>query len=369
MRNATRDDVRWRQLTLATLQRLVSDILVDDDEARTGYLIYTSTSAGHNMSVEMLRPDYLTTYNSAPSPPPPAPPTPDPTYPGMKDLGHGACRDAAGKEPPFFTNERGPLQPMLEAECAANCTALGTNCGGFSWCSGTGSGKACTGACHLYTDAASPAPGPSGWRYTPSSGIAGNVSTHTSEEWWRCYQHEEAGLPTVTEVAAVHDPLPTNTSSGMFGHEFVEAPAIFKRGGLYYALFGKCCCFCGHGSGIGVYTADHPLGPWSYHENIGCSETPKPGCGCGMIDPDRALHCDALYGKSITKAQQNFVMPVQTTSGTVHVWTGDMWQSASDGIKAHDLQFWTPLTFVNSSAGVPLPLPVKWIDGFTLDVV
>jgi hypothetical protein len=33
---------------------------------------------------------------------------------------------------------------------------------------------------------------------------------------------------------------------------FVEAPAIFKRGAHYYALFGKCCAFCAHGTGIGV---------------------------------------------------------------------------------------------------------------------
>ena len=30
--------------------------------------------------------------------------------------------------------------------------------------------------------------------------------------------------------------------------------------GVYYALFGQCCAFCAHGSGIGVYTATHPLG-------------------------------------------------------------------------------------------------------------
>ena len=45
---------------------------------------------------------------------------------------------------------------------------------------------------------------------------------------------------------------PSNVSSGVFGNSFVEAPAFFKRNGVYYALFGNCCCFCGHGSGIGV---------------------------------------------------------------------------------------------------------------------
>ena len=34
------------------------------------------------------------------------------------------------------------------------------------------------------------------------------------------------------------------------GIYFVEAPAIIKRQGLYYALFDHCCCFCYQGSGI-----------------------------------------------------------------------------------------------------------------------
>ena len=308
--------------------RLCEDILVDDDAGRTGYIIYTSTSAGHNMSVEMLRPDYLSTYSSAPPPPPPPP---DPAFPGFHDLGHGACRDGHDKEPPFYTNEHSRLQPISEAACAGNCTAL-ASCGGFSWCTGEGAGGLCHGACHLYVAQQDPGPPAAGWTYTESSGQPGNVTKHTGETWWRCYARSSeraaavaAAAPVITHsrdvaVAAVYDPTPSNISSGMFGHEFVEAPAIFKRAGTYYALFGKCCCFCGHGSGIGVYTAPRPLGPWTYHDNIGCTADPKPGCGCGMNDPDAALHCDALYGKSVTKAQQNFVMPVQTSTGTVLVW-------------------------------------------------
>ena len=31
-------------------------------------------------------------------------------------------------------------------------------------------------------------------------------------------------------------------SSGLFGQSFVEAPALFKRKGIYYATFGSCWC-------------------------------------------------------------------------------------------------------------------------------
>ena len=53
-------------------------------------------------------------------------------------------------------------------------------------------------------------------------------------------------------VPALAGPIKSNISSGIIGMGFVEAPAIFKRKGVYYALFGNCCCFCGQGSGIGV---------------------------------------------------------------------------------------------------------------------
>jgi hypothetical protein len=65
---------------------------------------------------------------------------------------------------------------------------------------------------------------------------------------------------------------------------FVEAPAMFKRRGVYYALFGKCCAFCAHGSGIGVWSSSGtPLGPWQPHGNIGCTSAAIAGqqfCGC-----------------------------------------------------------------------------------------
>ena len=67
-------------------------------------------------------------------------------------------------------------------------------------------------------------------------------------------------------------PSPNAVSSGMFGNVWVEAPAIFKRNSTYYALFGECCCFCKNGSGVGVYTAPHPLGPW-----VGAREGARPG--------------------------------------------------------------------------------------------
>ena len=197
---------------------------------------------------------------------------------------------------------------------------------------------------------------------------------------------------TMTSGSSTHstpppDPAPIpGISSGIIGNRFVEAPAIFRRKGTYYALFGECCCFCAFGSGIGVYTASHPLGPWRSHEaNIGCSATdpPKPGCGCGMHGGSPApLQCANLEGTSVTKAQQNFVIPFHTartsggneTSDNVSVmeylWTGDMWQSSSDGYKAHDLQYTYLLEWaLDESSGLDLPRAVVWKDSFEIDII
>ena len=43
-------------------------------------------------------------------------------------------------------------------------------------------------------------------------------------------------------------------------NQFNEAPSVFSRNGVWYALFGHCCCFCEQGSGLFVYTAAHPMG-------------------------------------------------------------------------------------------------------------
>jgi len=64
------------------------------------------------------------------------------------------------------------------------------------------------------------------------------------------------------------------------------------------------------------------------------------------------------------------VIQVHTPAGLEYVWTGDMWQSAADGIKAHDLQFWAPLVWAKDAAsGLDLPQPVKWLNNFTMDVL
>ena len=61
------------------------------------------------------------------------------------------------------------------------------------------------------------------------------------------------------------------------------------------------------------------------------------------------------------RAQQNFVL--QLPSGE-HVWTGDRWMQAPDGIKGHEPQFWGRLAFDRAGRVQPL----EWVDEMTIDV-
>lgn len=88
----------------------------------------------------------------------------------------------------------------------------------------------------------------------------------------------------------------TRNNSGTIGDVFfVEAPALFRRNNVYYALFDHCCCFCADGSGSGVYTATSVFGPYRFRSNIGCTNTSSQIC--------------PLSG-SFLRAQQNCVFQV-----------------------------------------------------------
>jgi Glycosyl hydrolases family 43 len=68
-------------------------------------------------------------------------------------------------------------------------------------------------------------------------------------------------------------------------------------------------------------------------------------------------------GKPIIPAQQTYVMEVKTSQGSQYIWMGDLWGSASDNIKGHDYQYWSPpLQFYANG----LIKPLTWVDTWTL---
>ena len=177
------------------------------------------------------------------------------------------------------------------------------------------------------------------------------------------------------------------TISGIFNNTvfpeyFVEAPAVFKRGDTWYALYGHCCCFCYQGSGVLVYTAKDPMGPWLPQSggDIACVPPTSHLAGSDMVSspayglagtPTPGQGCLYVGGRnvSVTRAQQNFVIEVPTACKEgeeapcmTYVWTGDRWQQSPDGLKGHEGQFWAPLEFDDQGRIKEM----KWIDNFTL---
>jgi hypothetical protein len=115
----------------------------------------------------------------------------------------------------------------------------------------------------------------------------------------------------------------TGEGSDAIDHR-VEAPAMFKRNGLYYVVFGQTCCFCPEGADARVFVSEHPLGPYRR---------------IGDINRDEA-------GKIIIPGQQTDIAIVPTRNGDAYLWMADLWGSRADGVKGHDLQYWSaPLEF------------------------
>eukprot|EP00054_Salpingoeca_dolichothecata_P005745 m.35987 g.35987 ORF g.35987 m.35987 type:complete len:380 (-) comp15880_c0_seq1:27-1166(-) len=164
-----------------------------------------------------------------------------------------------------------------------------------------------------------------------------------------------------------YDSLGANVTTGPISSIGNEAPILFHRNGWFYLMFGALCCFCQEGSDSFVWTAKHPLGPWT--------------------DAHLNVNIRAKNGTPTIQAQENFVFEVWTSNSsvvgnnhTIHhkakaasktktfVYMGDRWHSAPDNLKSHDLQYWEPLVF-DDSKEPPLPLPLKWENEFDLKLL
>ena len=102
---------------------------------------------------------------------------------------------------------------------------------------------------------------------------------------------------------------------------FNEAPSIFLRNGVWYALFGHCCCFCYQGSGLFVHTAPTPMGPWtaaSAPYDISC-EAPPPPPPPTPANPFCAGESDSLARASATSRTRSLdTRPVQAAPSSPH---------------------------------------------------
>jgi hypothetical protein len=116
------------------------------------------------------------------------------------------------------------------------------------------------------------------------------------------------------------------------GHR--EAPALFKRGGVYFMLTSGAT---GWNPNQQQYaTATSLAGPWTAMTNVGDS---------------------TAYG-----SQTAYVLPVQGSSGTSYLYMGDRWGNSFGGTVNDSRYVWLPLTFPSATS-----MSVAWSPEITLD--
>ncbi|MFE9681151.1 RICIN domain-containing protein [Streptomyces sp. NPDC006285] len=116
------------------------------------------------------------------------------------------------------------------------------------------------------------------------------------------------------------------------GHR--EAPALFKRGGVYFMLTSGAT---GWNPNQQQYaTATSVAGPWTAMKNVGDA---------------------TAYG-----SQTAYVLPVQGSSGTSYLYLGDRWGNSFGGTVNDSRYVWLPLTFPTSTT-----LSMTWSPEVTVD--
>ncbi|WP_426513927.1 family 43 glycosylhydrolase [Dactylosporangium sp. McL0621] len=105
-----------------------------------------------------------------------------------------------------------------------------------------------------------------------------------------------------------------------------EAPALFKRNGIYYITYSDPNCGYCAGTGTSYRTATNPLGPWSAATKVTTSS-------CG--------------------GQPAFVSALPTTTGTAYLYASDLWNNA-DPNEALANSYWAPLEFGANGAIAPI---------------
>lgn len=152
-------------------------------------------------------------------------------------------------------------------------------------------------------------------------------------------------------------------ASDFIGYD-VEAPVLFRRKNLYYALFGPLCAGCPDGSDVFVETAPSPLGPYQFVEDI----NHDAGTNTVQASTDDSDFMQT-HGKTHSLRDQNPFIHAQETwvarlpgpAGPLYIWMADGWKTAPDGTRGHDFQYWSaPLKFNPDGTIQPLKYTPEW---------
>ena len=74
-------------------------------------------------------------------------------------------------------------------------------------------------------------------------------------------------------------------------------------------------------------------------------------------------------GDREVRAQCNGIITITGVDGdSMHIYTGDLWTSAPDSLKSHDIQYWSPPLEFDDAQDVPTIRPMKFVQNFTISV-
>jgi hypothetical protein len=169
----------------------------------------------------------------------------------------------------------------------------------------------------------------------------------------------------------------TGESSGILATG-TEAPVLFRRGHIYYALCGPRCLACREGSEVQVLISTSPLGPYTSKFQSNINRYPETGApiqstqelwavavsssnNASANDPEKKVPMIIRTKNSpFISAQETWVAKILTSDGPVFIWMADRWSSSPDGVNGHDFQFWAPLEFGPDGDIRPIKAVKQW---------
>lgn len=151
----------------------------------------------------------------------------------------------------------------------------------------------------------------------------------------------------------------TNKSSNIMATG-AEAPLLFRRGDIYYALCGPLCSTCPKGSEVQVFTSASPLGPFSTKLSANINRLPNGTNSAQETNKDWVVLVNRQSSIPIIPAQETWVASISAGGQSAYIWMGDRWSSSPDGLIAHDFQFWSPLDFTPDGHIQPLKPLSQW---------
>lgn len=154
-----------------------------------------------------------------------------------------------------------------------------------------------------------------------------------------------------------------------------EAPLLFRRHDLYYALVATLCSACPQGSEVAVETASSPLGPYAFAGEINHqSGNNEAQASETTMDDEGAIGANgnAVPAGFISQhdkknpfihGQQTWVAQIPTADGSqLYIWMADGWFSAKDRMLGHNFQYWSsPLEFGTNGTIQPLKFIPRWM--------